>query len=214
MKIIIGTFIMALFILCLALPNLVLAGAEGATANGSFKFELDDGSTKFVEFKATELADGQAEGDMTFNDPAVIPIDDPDSSENPKIEGVLLRAKFDCMRTFENKAVIGGEIYDSNVASQIGERVLLVVEDNGLDKDRLTWGIFQQPAKGWIPSDAEVPDDKGASLTWIATDAERKDDVGVPSDLSKVVRCESFPLSSFEFPELKASGGDLQVVNK
>jgi hypothetical protein len=214
MKNIIGIFIMALFILCLALPNLVLAGAEGSTANGSFKFALDDGSTKFVEFKATELADGQAEGDMTFNDPAAIPIDDPDSSENPKTEGVLLRAKFDCMRTFENTAVIGGEIYDSNVASQIGERVLLVVEDNGLDRDRLSWGIYQQPAIGWTPSDAEVPDDKGASLTWIATDAERKDDIGIPSNLSKVVRCESFPLSSFEFPEIKAAGGDLQVLNK
>jgi hypothetical protein len=59
-----------------------------------------------------------------------------------------------------------------------------------------------------LPND----DDKGASLTWIATDAERRDDVGVPSDLSKVVRCESFPLSSFEFPEIKFAGGELQVL--
>src|SRR5215210_1940193 len=113
-------------------------------------------------------------------------------------------------------AVIGGEIFESNVPGTIGLRVLLVVEDNGLygSKDRLTWGIFQQPPKGWIPTDAERDDDKGASLTWLATDFERRDDVGVPSDLSKVVACQTFLLTSFEFPEIKASSGDLQVQPK
>jgi hypothetical protein len=89
--------------------------------------------------------------------------------------------------------------------------VLLVVEDNGLEKDRLTWGIYQQPATGWIPSDAELKEDNGASLKWIATDAELKDDVGIQMPMSKVVACQSFPLSSYDFPEIKAAGGDLQV---
>jgi len=31
-----------------------------------------------------------------------------------------------------------------------------------------------------------------------------------PSDLSTVVRCEVFPISGFDFPELKGSGGDLK----
>jgi len=124
---------------------------------------------------------------------------------------VLVKAKFDCMEVVENKAVIGGEIYDSNVPGNIGQRVLLVVEDNGLESDRLIWGIYQQPAKGWVPKDAEVEDDNGASLKWIATDFERRDDVGIPSDISKVVTCKSFPLGSYEFPEIKAAGGDLKV---
>jgi hypothetical protein len=119
------------------------------------------------------------------------------------------------MTTFENRAVIGGEIYDSNVRSNIGQRLLLVVEDNGLDKDRLTWGIYQAPATGWVPSDAEVPGDKGASLTWWATDFERKDDVGFQMPVgSKIVACQSFPLQSYDFPEIKEAGGDLQVLQR
>src|SRR6185503_14530580 len=98
------------------------------------------------------------------------------------------------MSTLENRAVLGGEIYDSNVKGDIGQRVLLVVEDNGLEKDQLTWGIYQQPATGWIPSDAEL-----------------KEDVGIKMPLSKVVACQSFPLASFDFPTIKESGGDLQV---
>ena len=208
MKSIIGAFVLTLFVVCLAFPNLVFAGA------GSFKFVLDDGETRFVEFNATEGVDGQATGDMTFSDPVAIPVEDPDSSETSKNQGVMVRAKFDCMQVVENKAVIGGEIYDSNVKSNIGQRVLLVVEDNGLEKDNLIWGIYQKPATGWVPSDAEVEGDKGAELKWIATDFERKDDVGIPSDISKVVTCKSFPLGSYEFPEIKAAGGDLTVSPK
>ena len=212
MKSIIGAFVLALLIVCVAVPNLVHAHrAEGSSATGSFKFVLEDGATRFVEFNAKEGADGQATGDMTFSDPAAIPVDDPDSGEAPKTEGVMISAKFDCMTTVDNRAVIGGEIYDSNVKSNIGERVLLVIEDNGLDRDRLSWGIYQNPATGWTPVDAENPDDKGASLTWTATDAERKDDVGIQMPLSRMVACQSFPLAAFEFPDIKEAGGDLQV---
>jgi len=207
---------LALFIVCLASSNLVRAGAEGATAAGSFKFALDDGEIRYVEFKASELAEGQASGEMTFSDPAAIPVDDPDNPERPKTPGVLVRAKFDCMETVENRAVIGGEIFDSNVPSEIGQRILLVVVDNGIDgsKDQLTWGVYQPPATGWIPTDAERDDDKGASLTWWATDFERKDDVGIPMPPNKVVQCKSFPGASYDFPEIKYAGGDLQVSAK
>lgn len=211
MKSIIGAFVLALFIVCLALPNLVFADAEGSSATGSLKFVLDDGATRFVEFSAKEGTDGQATGDMTFSDPVAIPVDNPDDGEAPKTEGVIVKAKFDCMTTFENRAVIGGEIYDSNVRSNIGQRVLLIVEDNGLDRDRLTWGIYQQPATGWTPVDAEDPNDKGASLTWWATDFERRDDKGFQMPQGKVVACQSFPLSSYDFPEIKEAGGDLQI---
>jgi hypothetical protein len=212
MKSIIGAFVLALFIVCLALPNLVFAGAEGSSATGSLKFVLDDGATRFVEFNAKEGLDGQATGDMTYSDPVAVPVEDPDNGETPKTEGVFVKAKFDCMMTVDNRAVIGGEVYDSNVKSNIGQRMLLVVEDNGLDKDRLTWGIYQMPATGWTPSDAELKEDNGASLTWWATDVEQKDDVGYKMPLSKVVACQNFPLSSYDFPEIKESGGDLQVL--
>jgi hypothetical protein len=214
MKSIIGAFVLTLFVVCLALPNLVHADAEGASATGSFKFVLEDGETRFVEFNATEGVDGQATGDVTFSDPVAIPIDNPDDTETPKNQGVMVKAKFDCMQVVDNKAVIGGEIYDSNVKSNIGQRVLLVVEDNGIEKDNFLWGIYQMPATGWVPSDAEVEGDKGAELKWIATDFERKDDVGIPSDISKVVTCKSFPLGSYEFPEIKAAGGDLIVSQR
>ena len=212
MKSIIGAFVLALFVVCLALPNLVFAGAEGASATGSLKFILEDGATRFVEFSAKEGLDGQATGDMTYSDPVAVPVDDPDNGETPKTEGVFVKAKFDCMMTVENRAVIGGEIYDSNVKSNIGQRMLLVVEDNGLSKDRLTWGIYQMPATGWIPSDSELKEDDGASLTWWATDFERKDDVGFKMPVSKIVACQNFPLSSYDFPEIKEAGGDLQVL--
>src|SRR5215204_7584453 len=104
MKNIIGAFMLAVFALCLALPNLVHAGAEGATAAGSFKFVLQDGETRFVEFKANELAEGQAVGDMTLSDPAAIPVNDPDNPDEKQTPGVLVRAKFDCMQTSENTA--------------------------------------------------------------------------------------------------------------
>ena len=215
MKNIIGGFIVALLLACVALPNLVLADAEGATASGSFKFAADDGETKFVEFKANELASNLAEGDLTLNDPSAIPVVDPDSPEQPKTPGVLVRAKLDCMDANGNTAVMGGEIYDSNVPTAIGLRVLLVVEDNGIDgaNDRLTWGIYQQPGK-WTPVDAEDPNDKGASLTWWATDFERKDDVGIPMPPGKVVQCKTFPGVAYDFPEFKYAGGDLLVSTK
>lgn len=214
MKSIIGAFVLTLFVVCLALPGLVLAGAEGASANGSLKFVLEDGETRFVEFDAREGADGQATGEMTFSDPVAIPVDNPDDLETPGNQGVLVKARFDCLQVVENKAVIGGEIYDSNVRSNIGQRVLLVVEDNGVERDNFIWGIYQLPAKGWTPKDAELEDDKGAELKWIATDFERRDDVGIPSDISKVVTCKSFPLGSYEFPEIKGAGGDLKVSQR
>lgn len=211
MKTIIGAFIVALLFVSLAVQSTALAGAEGGSATGSFKFQLNEGDAKYVEFSARQEADGQAAGEMIFSDPSTVPVEDPDESEKRGDPGMMVRAKFDCMRLDENRAVMGGEIYDSNVRSVVGLRVILVVEDNGAERDQLMWGIYQLPPTGWVPKDAEREDDDGAKLRWIATDFERDDDKGIPSDLSKVVRCESFPMGAFEFPEIKASGGDLKV---
>jgi hypothetical protein len=214
MKSIIGGSVITLLLVFLALPGLVFAGAEGSTADGSFKFALNDGEIRFVEFKAAALGEGKADGEMTYSDPAAVPVPDPDNPEKEQSPGVLVRAKFDCMDTFKNTAVIGGEIYESNVPNAIGMRVLLVVEDNGIDgeKDRVSWGVYQPPATGWVPVDAEDPNDKGASLTW--WDFERRDDVGIPMPPGKLVACKSFPLASYDFPEIKYAGGDLAVSQR
>jgi hypothetical protein len=216
MKSIISASIMAVLLVCVAVPALVFADTEGSSASGSFKFALADGETRFVEFKANELAEGQGAGEMTFSDPAAIPVVDPDDPREKNSPGVLVRAKFDCMETTKNTAVMGGEIFESNVPGVIGLRVLLVVEDNGIQgaDDKLAWGIYQQPATGWIPVDAERPDDRGAFLTWIATDFERRDDVGIPMPPNKLVACRSFPLASYDFPEFKYGGGDLLVQQR
>lgn len=214
MKNIIGAFIVAVFAVCLALPNMVFAGAEGATASGSFKFVMEDGETRFVEVKASELADGQGAGELTVSDPSVIPTENPD--DPPRQDpGMIVRAKIDCMDTSGNTAIVGGEIFDSNVPSAIGLRVLMVVQDNGVEgeKDQLTWGVYQLPGK-WTPVDAENPDDKGASLTWLATDAERRDDQGIKMPQSQLVQCKFFPGSAYDFPEIKYAGGDLQVTSR
>ena len=215
MKNIIGGFIMAVLAVCLALPNLVFAGAEGATASGSFKFVLQDGETRLVEFKASEGADGAGAGEMTLTDPAAIPIEDPDEPGREQTPGVIVRAKFDCMNTSENTAIMGGEIFDSNVPSAIGKRVLLIVQDNGVDgeKDKLSWGMYQPPPT-WVPIDAENPHDRGAFLKWTATDAERKDDVGIPMPLNPIVQCKTLPGGAYDFPEIKYAGGDLLVQSK
>jgi hypothetical protein len=216
MKNIIGAFIMAVLAVCLALPNSVFAGAEGATASGSFKFSLEDGETRLVEFSASALADGKGSGEMMLSDPAAVPVGDPDDPERPRTPGVLVRARFDCMETDRNMAIMGGEIFDSNVPANIGQRVLLVIEDNGLEgeRDRLTWGIYQQPATGWTPTDSERDDDRGASLTWIATDAERREDVGIPMPQSKLVQCRTMPGAAHDFLELRYVSGDLKVTTR
>jgi len=215
MKNIIGAFIMAVLAVCLALPNSVFAGAEGATAAGSFKFAFQDGEIRFVEFNASEGADGVGSGEMTLSDPVAIPIDNPDDPGREQTPGVLVRAKFDCMETTQNTAIMGGEIFDSNVPNAIGMRVLLVVQDNGIDgeKDKVTWGMYQPPPQ-WVPIDAERPDDRGAFLKWTATDFELRDDVGIPMPQSKLVQCKSFPGPAYEFPEIKYAGGDLQVQDR
>jgi hypothetical protein len=91
-----------------------------------------------------------------------------------------------------------------------------VVEDNGeginaASTDKLTWGIYQPSGGAWVPKDAEREDDNGAGLSWLATDFERSDDVGIPSNQSKVVGCQSFSLSAYSFVDVAHGGGNIQV---
>ena len=216
MKSIAGALLAALLLVSLALPGLTLASADGPSASGSFQFSLDDGQIRNLEFNARVQNNGRTVGEMTFSDQAAAPVPDPDDSTAINTPGAVMTAKFDCLLIEGNRAVMSGVISQSNIAAAIGLRVLLVVEDNGEGvniptPDKLTWGVYQSANANWTPKDAERDDDNGASLTWIAKDAEREDDPGVPSNQSKVIGCQSFPLSSYSFVDIKHGGGNVQV---
>lgn len=202
----------------IALPVMSFAGKDGPSATGSFEFALEDGQPKFLKFNARTQNNGRTVGEMTFTDPNASPGGDPDAppAPNEPASGISMRATFDCLRINGNRAVMSGVIVESNILTAIGLRVLLAVEDNGEGvnlptPDKLTWGVYQNSANTWIPKDAEREDDNGAFLTWIATDAERPDDVGVPSNQSKVIGCQTFPLGSYTFVDIAHGGGNVQV---
>ena len=218
MKSTICASIFLLVSLSIALPTLSFASADGPSATGSFQFAFEDGQPKYLDFNARQQNNGRTVGEMTFSDPNATLVVDPDAppSPNAPTTGVSMRASFDCLKITGNRAVMSGLIVESNILNAIGQRVLLVVEDNGEGinapaVDRLTWGIYQNPATGWTPKDAERDDDNGALLSWIATDAERSDDVGVPSNQSRIIGCQSFPLSSYSFVDIAHGGGNVQV---
>jgi hypothetical protein len=216
MKSIVCASITALLLVSLALPSLTLAGAEGPSANGSFQFSLADGDVRYLEFNARIQNNGSTVGEMTFTDPAAVPVTDPDNPTATNNPGAVVRGKFDCLKITENRAVMGGVIVESNIAAALGLRILLVVEDNGEGvnsptTDKLTWGVYQSGNLPWIPKDAERDDDNGASLSWTATDAERPDLPGVSSNQSKIIGCESFPLVSYSFVDVARGGGNIQV---
>jgi len=216
MKSIAGALLAALLLVSLALPSLTRASADGPSASGSFQFSLDDGKIRNLEFNARNQNNGRTVGEMTFSDQAAVPVPDPDDSTAINTPGAVMTAKFDCLQIKGNRAVMSGVISQSNIAAAIGLRVLLVVEDNGEGvniptPDKLTWGVYQSANANWTPKDAERDDDNGASLTWIAKDAERDDDPGVPSNQSKTIGCQSFPLSSYSFVDIKHGGGNVQV---
>lgn len=187
------------------------ADDSGPSATGGFHFQLEDGETRFLQFHA-RLQGDTARGSMNFTDPS----DVPDSEDAQGTNGAQITAQFDCLRIEGNRAVMGGAISSSNIPAAIGQRILLVVEDNGEgivagDPDRLTWGVYQSPATGWTPKDSERDDDNGFFLKWIATDFERPDDVGTPSNRSNTVGCGTFPLSSYSFVDVGHGNGNLQV---
>lgn len=215
MKRIVFASLLVTIVLGLLSQNVTGAFGSGPSANGGFQFLLEDGNPRFLEFEVHSHPKG-ARGSMTFTDPSGTTGGGDDS---PQIStGVQITANFDCLRIEGNRAVMGGAISSSNIPAAIGQRVILVVEDNGegIDAaapDRLTWGVYGLPATGWTPKDSERDDDNGAFLNWIATDFERPDDVGIPSNRSNVVRCETFPLGSYSFINVGHGNGNLQVRN-
>lgn len=192
--------------------------SSGPSANGDFRFEMDDGVTRHLEFDARVHKDGTARGQMTFSAQGELPDQDVDGEGAAGLPaGVFMKAEFDCVTVEGNRAVMGGAVTESNVAGYAGRRVLLVVEDGGEgvkaeSPDRLTWGVYLKPAEGPSPSDAERPDESEPT-EWMVSDFERPDDPQQPfkKGAAAAVGCQSFPPSSYSFVDVKHGDGNIQV---
>lgn len=215
MKTIACAAILALFLMSIATPWLTSAQTSGSSANGSYSFVLEDNLKKSVEFDAKSDERGTTTGQMTFKDEARIVEQDVDGTgerpDDPDAE-FYITADLDSLTIEHNRALMGGTVRDSSNRSYIGRWVQLVVEDNGDGSevpDKLTWCFCQPEASGWTPVDAEDPRDEGAWWHWWATDAELREDPGVQSvNIIPGNRrsCQTFPLSTYEFPDNRGEG--------
>lgn len=214
--------VLTLMVLSFSIPLPVTAQTEGPAAAGTYRFILSDRVTKTLDFDARGDGQGGGSGWMTFFDRVRLPDQDVDGTGDAGDKDAPLdfyvKAEFSGMTVEKNKALMNGTIVDSSHRSYIGKWVQLVVEDNEISRelpDTLTWRFCQPQPGGWIPSDAEVPGDRGASMSWWATDAERKDDVGMPSPSyisGELKRCLNYPLSSYDFVEILKWDGDIRVA--
>ena len=208
-------------VLCASLLLTLSLAAQnsGPASNGDFQIGLE-GMTGAIQYNARGQGTA-ARGEMTFTGTAEIANEDVDGEDGEEAPGstvatVSLTVTFDCLRISGNAAAMSSVVTSSTVPEYLGVRALLAVQDNGEGvkapaPDRYTWGVYRPTATTWIPSDAEVPGDNGAMFTWYATDAERDDDVGVPSNHSTVVDCNSFPFGSYAFEDLPHGAGQIQV---
>jgi hypothetical protein len=222
MKGIIRNSVLALALLGLsAAPHAASAQTGGLSAFGSIKLASEEGPTKRLEFEASTDGEGKATGRMVFSGPEEIPGQDVDGAGDKvfsgKIEDLYVEASFDGMTVEGNRAVMSGFVTACTVGEYIGQRVLLVVEDNGdggseKTQDKVTWGFYRPAKIGWTPTDAELDNDDGALLKWVATDFERDDDKGIQMpEQNEEISHQSFPLSAHDFVEVKYTDGDIQV---
>jgi hypothetical protein len=208
---------LALLLLICAAPRLTQAQTSGGAARGTYQFSFEDGYLKYVEFDATNQADGSTTGSMFYTDEDTVIYSDLDGDGTPqtKYAGFKITVNFDGMTVNKNQAVMSGTVQDSNVRELVGNRVLLTVEDNGDNTrvpDRLTWGVYKPIVRNWTPSDAELKEDPGVGLRWVATDAERRDDVGIAMPRDESITNKTFPVSSYDFANVRGGSGDITVL--
>jgi hypothetical protein len=222
MKTIVRNVISVLFVIGLVTGYASMAAAaqaSGPSASGTYRFVMEDGFSKSVEFSATSDERGVTTGQMTFRDEAGVIEQDPDG-EGGHREGsseFYITAILDTLTIDRNRAVMSGTVADSSIRSYIGKWVQLVVEDNGdgrEEPDKLTWCFCQPEEGGWVPADAELREDQGAFSQWWATDAEREDGKGVQSTNiipGNKTSCKVFPLSAYPFADVRNGEGQIQV---
>lgn len=222
MKTLTRASIAALLMLSFASPRSTFAQTPNASASGIYKFLMEDGFVKTVDFTATNDDRGFTTGQLTFTDEATIAETDVDGTGDgvkDPLPGFYLKADFDSLTVEKNRALLSGTVLDSDHINYIGRWVQLVVEDNGGSRempDTLTWSICQPPPGTWVPSDAEVPGDNGAYVSWWATDYEVKGDVGIPSKSllpgGETKGCQVFPVWSYALLDIQKWSGDIQVL--
>lgn len=200
----------------LALLLTACVAARAQDARGTYQFTLGDKKIKFVEFECTAQQGEGAYGRLFLSDEATVVYRDVDGDGSPeeKYAGFSMTVSFDEMSVVKNQAAMGGIVRDATIPFLIGQRVLFTVEDNGDDPripDKLTWGLYREIKRDWIPSDAEWKEDPGVGLTWWATDAERRDDVGYKMPRDATISILSFPFSAYLFVDTDDGTGDIIV---
>lgn len=221
MKTIVRATMLALFLLTFNTLHSANAQTPGTSADGGFKFSVENDMTKSLEFRAFVEKDGSTVGSMIFTGPQTIPKQDVDGDGNTDFSGRLasldMDVNLDSLVIEKNKAVMSGTVVNCNVREYIGRRVLLTVEDNGDGtdpklQDKFTWGFYRNLERTWTLTDAEQKEDNGAYLRWWATDAERKDDVGyaMPRQ-NNTVSTSSFPTTSYTLQNIETGYGNVTV---
>jgi hypothetical protein len=203
----------------LALLLMVFAAAQttrASAAGGSYQFTLaGDKYLKYVEFDATGKDDGSATGYISMTDEAIITIQDVDGTgdKGGRLVGYNFKADVDGLVVVENKAVLSAVIRDASDTSLLGQRVLLTVVDGESTRqpDGLTWGIYKEIKRDWVPSDAEWKEDPGVGLRWWATDAERRDDVGYQMPRDESIGTKTFPVAAYGSEDVDNAAGDIRV---
>lgn len=209
-----------LFVLSLFVATPSIASAQAGSAIGTFKFNLDEESTKTLDFEVRTDEQGNTTGFMKFTDDAKVQFQDVDGTGDPQDEPgpFFMTAALDAMSIVEkNRAVISGVVRESSHRSYIGKWIQLVIEDNDGREltDKFGWSFCQPDLGGWIPSDFEVPGDRGAFMSWWATDAEVKDDVGIPSPNlipGTLKACKVFPVLAYDWATILKADGDIKIV--
>lgn len=210
-----------LFVLTLFVATPSIANAQSGSAIGQFKFIMDEeeSAAKSLDFEARTDEKGNTTGFMKFTDEAKVSFQDVDGTGDPQDEPgpFFMTAALDAMTIEKNRAVISGIVRESSHRSYVGKWIQLVIEDNDGREvvDKFAWSFCQPELGGWIPSDAEVPGDRGAFMSWWATDAERKDDVGIPSPNlipGSLKACVAHPVRAYEFATLLKADGEIKIA--
>ena len=209
-----------LIITLVLLATPIVVSAQAGAANGKYKFVMDDGLVKYLEFDVVSDSKGGTNGYMVLTDEAKVALEEPNGDEGPprgeEAVPFSMKADIDGMTIEKNKAVITGMVRESSIPRYLGKWIRLVIEDNDGREvpDKFGWSFCAQEQGGWIPEDAEVPGDRGAFMHWWATDAERKDDIGIPSpDLipGNLKGCKSFPILAYDFAEFAKGDGVITI---
>ncbi len=209
-----------LFALTLFVAAPQFASAQAGLATGTFKFLMDEeeSAAKTLDFEARTDEKGNTSGFMKFTDDSKVEFQDVDGSGDPQDEPgpFFMIAALDAMTIEKNRAVISGVVRESSHRSYVGKWIQLVIEDNDGREfvDKFGWSFCQPDLGGWIPSDFEVPGDKGAFMSWWATDAERKDDVGIPSPNlipGNLKACKVYPVLAYDWATLLKADGEIRI---